>query len=181
MTGRLPGDDATTGNIRPGEASAGSLPPDEATTALALIRHRQEKVIDAVLVPGWYWWVVAAGMLAIGLAVDTHSRAVLAVVIPAAVVIIAGLTAAMIFGAWRHAQVRSSELLGNRGALAICGFVWLVVGLTLGIGFGLRAAGARLPATTATAVGGAALVIGGPWLMRWLRRIMLGNRAGGPP
>jgi hypothetical protein len=110
--------------------------------------------------------------------VDTRSATVLGVVIPVAVVVIAGLSAAMIFGAYRRVRVRSDELLGGRGALAIVGFVWLIVGLTLGIAFGLRAAGAPLPATIATLAGGAALVIGGPWLMRTLRGIMLGNRAG---
>ena len=157
---------------------SGQLQPDEATSALAEIGRQQEKVIDAVLVPAWYWWVVAAGMVAIGAAVDTHSAAVLAVVIPAAVVVIAGVTAAMIFGAYRRARVRDRELLGSRGALAIVGFTWLIVGLTLGLAFGLRAAGAHLPATIATVVGGAALVAGGPLLMRALRAIMLGNRAG---
>ncbi len=157
---------------------SGNLRPDEATSALAEIRQRQGNVIDAVLVPAWYWWAVAAGMVAIGAAVDTRDAVVLAVVIPAAVVLIAALTAGMIFGAYRHAQVRSSELLGSRGALAIVGFVWLVVALTLGIGFALRAAGSHLPATIATAAGGAALVTGGPFVMRWLRKIMLGNRAG---
>lgn len=157
---------------------SGHLQPDEAISALAEIRQRQEKVIDAVLVPAWYWWVVAAGMVAIGAAVDTRSPVVLAVVIPAAVAVIAALTAGMIFGAYRHAQVRSSELLGGRGALAIIALVWLAVALTLGIAFALRAAGAHLPATIATAAGGAVLVTGGPILMRKLRKIMLGNRAG---
>jgi hypothetical protein len=63
---------------------------------------------------------------------------VLAVVIPVAAVLIAALTAGMIFGAYRHARVRSSKLLGGRGAVAIVGFVWLVVALTLGIGLPLR-------------------------------------------
>jgi hypothetical protein len=157
---------------------SGHLQPDEATSALAQIRQQQGKVIDAVLVPSWYWWAVAAGMVAIGAATDTRAAVVLAVVIPIAAVLIAALTAAMIFGAYRHAQVRSSELLGGRGAVAIVGFVWLVVGLTLGIGFALRASGANLPATIATAIGGAVLVAGGPFLMRKLREIMLGNRAG---
>jgi hypothetical protein len=152
--------------------------PDEAATALAEIGRHQEKAIDAVLVPVWYWWVVAAGMVAIGAAVDTHSATVLAVVIPIAVVVIAGVTAAMIFGAYRRARVRDRELLGGRGAVAIVGFTWLIVGLTLGVAFGLRAAGAHLPATIATVIGGAALVTGGPLLMRTLRGIMLGNRAG---
>jgi len=156
----------------------GRLRPDEAASALAEIGRQQEKAIEAVLVPTWYWWVVAAGMVAIGAAADTHSTTVLGVVIPVAVVVIVALTAAMIFGAYRRVRVRSDELLGDRGALAIVGFVALIVGLTLGIAFGLRAAGAHLPATIATVIGGAALVIGGPLLMRALRGIMLGNRAG---
>ena len=156
----------------------GHLQPDEATSALVQIRHQQARVIEAVLVPAWYWWVVAAGMLAIGAATDTRDAVILAVVIPVAVTVMAALTAAMIFGAYRHAQLRSGDLLRGRGAIAIVGFVWLVVGLTLGIGFALRAAGTHIPATIATAAGGAALVTGGPHLMRRLRQIMLGNRAG---
>jgi hypothetical protein len=156
------------------------LQPDEAASALARINQRQGKVIDAVLVPAWYWWAVGAGMVAIGAAADTRDKVVLAVVIPIAAVLIAALTAGMIFGAYRHARVRSNELLGGRGAVAIVGFVWIVVALTLGIAFALRAAGADLPATIATAIGGAALVAGGPLLMRKLRDIMLANRAGQP-
>jgi len=156
----------------------GRLRPDEATSALAEIARQQDKAIEATLVPAWYWWAVAAGMVAIGAAVDSHSAVVRGVVITVAVVVIAGLTAAMIFGSYRRVRVRSNELLGGRGAVAIVGFVWLIVGLTLGIAFGLRAAGAPLPGTIATVIGGAALVIGGPLLMRALRAIMLGNRAG---
>lgn len=44
--------------------------PDQAAAALADIRQRQQHVIDAVLVPPWHWWVVAAGMVAIGVAAD---------------------------------------------------------------------------------------------------------------
>jgi len=99
-------------------------------------------------------------------------------VIPVAVVVLAPLTGAMIFGACRRARIRSSELLGARGALAIVGFVWLIVGLTLGCGVALRSAGSSAPATIGTAIGGAALVTGGPVLGRWLRRTMLANRDG---
>jgi hypothetical protein len=154
------------------------MQPDEAASALAGIREQQKQVIHAVLVPAWYWWAVAAGMVVIGAATDTRRVAVLAVAIPVAVVIIAALTLGMIFGTYRRAQVRSAELLGDRGALLIVGFVWLVLGLTLGIGFGLRAAGVPAPATIATAIGGAALAASGPPLMRRLRTIMLSNRAG---
>src|SRR5215469_1101753 len=43
----------------------------EAAAALAEIQRRQDHVIKAVLVPGWYWWAMAAGMVAIGAARDT--------------------------------------------------------------------------------------------------------------
>jgi hypothetical protein len=74
--------------------------------------------------------------------------------------------------------VRSSDLLGPRGALAIVGFVGLIVGLTLGAGFGLRAAGVSAPATIATVIGGVAMIVAGPLLARWLPGTMLANRAG---
>src|SRR5260221_4232937 len=121
--------------------------PDEAADSLAEVRRRHRQLIDAVLIPGWYWWVVAAAMLAIGLATDTRRSVVLAIVIPIAVAVIATLTVGMIFG-----------------AASIVGFVWLVVGLTLGSGFALGAAGSSAPATIATVIGGAALLIGGPGL-----------------
>jgi len=152
--------------------------PEEAASALAAIRRQQEQVIDAVLVPAWYWPAVGAAMVAIGAAVDSHRTVVLAVVIPVAVVALVAMTGAMIFGAYQGAQV-GSQLLSERGAVYIVGFVWLVVGLTLGCAFGLRAAGTPWPATIATALGGVALASGGPWLMRRLRAIMLRNRAGG--
>jgi len=61
---------------------------------------------------------------------------------------------------------------------AILGFVALIVGCSLGIAFGLRAAGVSYPATIGCGVGGLVMGLGGPVLNRQLRRIMLGNRAG---
>jgi FtsH-binding integral membrane protein len=158
---------------------SGSVQPDEAASSLADVRRRQQQVIDAVMIPLWYWWVVAASMIAIGAAVDTKRVAVLATVLPVAIALVAGLTLAMILGAYRRARVRSSELLGGRGALSIVGFVWLVVGASLGTAYALRAAGAVEPATIGTAVGAILMVTGGPVLGRWLRQVMLANRAGG--
>ena len=152
--------------------------PDNAAAALAEIGRRQTQVIEAVLVPGWYWWAVGAAMVVIGAAADYRHTVVLAVAIPVAALVIAGLTGAMIFGAYRRVRVRDTDLLGGRGAVAIVGLVGLVVGLTLGVGFGLRALGSPAPATIATAVGAVVLAAGGPLLMRRLRRIMLGRRAG---
>jgi len=156
-------------------------PPDSTDAARALheIGRRQGQVIEAVLVPVWYWWVVAAGMIAIGAAADTKRPVVLAVVIPLAVLAIVGLTVAMILGIYRSVQVHGATLLRGRGAIAIVGLDWLVVGLSLGAAFGSRAAGSRVAGTIGTVVGAAALVIAGPAVMRYLRRLMLSQRSGG--
>ena len=168
------------GYAQPDEAanSLTSMDPDEAANSLAEVRRRQQQVIDALSIPLWYWWVVAVAMVAIGAAADTRRPAVLATVLPVAIVVLAGPTGAMIFGAYRRARVRSSELLGPRGALAIGGFIWLVVGVSLAVAFALRAAGVAVPATIGTAAGGMIMVIGGPLLGRRLRQLMLANRAG---
>ena len=68
--------------------------------------------------------------------------------------------------------------LGKVLALLIVGTVWLIVGLTIGVAFGLRALGSPAPGTIATAGCGAALIVCGPRLMRRLRRIMMSRRAG---
>ena len=159
--------------------------PDEASAALAQIRDHQEQVIRTALIPTWYWWAIGVGMVATGAAVDTRRPVVLAVVIPIVALCMAALTMAMIFGVGRGARIKSNELLGGRGALLIVSFDWLIVGLTLGLAFGLRALGASEPATTATAVGAVVLVTRGPALARRLNKIMMSNRAGlertGPP
>jgi len=117
-------------------------------------------------------------MVVIGAAADYRRTIVLAVAIPVAVIAIVAMTGGMISGAHRRVRVRDAELLGGSGAVAIVSLVGLIVALTLGVGFGLRALGSPAPATIATTVGAAALVAGGPLLMRRLRRIMLGRRAG---
>ena len=156
----------------------GSQHPEDAASALEDIAHTQGRVIDAVLVPAWYWWTVSAAMVVIGAAADYRHPVATATAISIAAAAVAALTGAMIFGAYRRVRVRDAALLGDRGALVIVGLVGLIVGFTLGLGFGLRALGSPAPATIAAAAGGALLVVTGPALMRYLRRIMRGNRAG---
>ena len=54
----------------------------EAAAGLAKIQRRQEQVIKAVLVPVWYWWAIAAAIVAIGAARDSGNLVVQAIVIP---------------------------------------------------------------------------------------------------
>lgn len=148
-----------------------AMEPVEAREALAEMERRQEQVIEGALVPNWYWWAVALLSVGLGVGVDTRD--------PAAVAATAGifgvgmplLTVWIAFGGRRHVKVHE-RLLGSRGAGLIVGFVWLVVGGTLGLAFALQVANVRFAGTLSTLACAIVLVVGGPALMRRLREIM---------
>lgn len=150
---------------------------DDATRALGEIRMHQQQVIDQATVPGWYWWAVGALMVVLAAGVDIRTPAALGAAIPVFVVGLLSATGAAVSGQFRQARLRNGLLDGGAVAI-ILGFVAVIVAGTLGIAFALRAAGVHYPATLACLAGGIAMGLGGPVLMRTLRRIMLGNRAG---
>lgn len=155
------------------------LRPDEAAQALAEIEQRQEQVIELAIIPTWFWWATAG--LEVGLAAGIESRQPLAMglAIGGFVVGVLAATGLVVVHALRRAQPRHnlvSDLLGPSGVLAILGFVATVLAVSLPTGFALEAAGAAYPATWGTLTGAVVMVIGGPLLMRHLRRIMLANR-----
>jgi hypothetical protein len=150
-----------------GAANAG------AAAELAGIHRRQERVIKAVLVPVWYWWVIAAGIVAIGAARDSGDLVVQAVTIPLAVLVMAVLTGVMIPAVRHRVQVNSTTQPGARGVAAISGLIVLVDGVIVGTAAGLAAARFPHPATIGTAAGAAVIVIAGPLVNAYVRRLML--------
>ena len=147
----------------------------EAAAELAEIQRRQGQVIKAVLVPVWYWWAMAAGMIAIGAARDSHDLVVLAVTIPLAVLVMVVLTGAMIPEVRRRVQVHSAAQPGARGAAAIFGLIVLVNAVTIATASSLAANRVSYPLTIGYAAGAAVFVIAGPLVNRYLRSLMLGK------
>jgi hypothetical protein len=148
-----------------------TVDPGEANSALSEIGRRQGEVIDQSLVPAWYWWAVALPTVGLGVVVDTRNAVAIA---SAALVFALGaalLTAWVIVGGLRGVKVHDA-LLGPRGAGLIVAFVGLLVGGTIGLAFVMQAANVPDPATISTIACGIALVLGGPALMRSLRRLM---------
>jgi hypothetical protein len=145
----------------------------EAAAALAEIKRRQERVIKTVLVPVWYWWVMAGGMVAIGAARDTGNGVVEAVTIPLAVLVMAGLTARTIPAVRRRVQVHSTTQPGARGAAAIFALIVLVDVAIVATAASLAAAHDPDPGKIGTAAGAAVIVIGGPLVNRYLSALML--------
>jgi hypothetical protein len=149
---------------------------DDAAAALTEIHRRQQQVIDQATVPGWYWWAVGALMVVLAAGVDTRTPAAVGGAVTVFVIGLLSATGAMVRGQFRARL--ANGLLDGRGVAAILGFVAVIVGGALGLAFALRAAHVHYPATLACLAGGVAMGLGGPVLMRSLRRIMLGNRAG---
>jgi hypothetical protein len=150
--------------------------PDEAARALDEIRHRQAQVIDVATIPNWYWWTIGALMVVLAAGVDSRRPLAIGVCVVVFVATLLVATLRVVSGALR-AQLRN-DLIGARGVFTILGFVGVVVGISLAVGFSLRAAGIGYAATFGNAAGAILLVTGGPVLTRALRRIMLANRAG---
>lgn len=153
------------------------LEAGDAARELAEIEKRQAGVIDAVLVPRWYWWAVGVLIVPIGLAADSHQRTATAVVAVVMALVIAGLSVWMISGAYPGARIHPAAL-GAAGPLYIVGFVCLVVGVSLVVAFGLQAAGVGYPGTIGTVLAAVMLIVGGPILMSRLRRTMVARTAG---
>jgi hypothetical protein len=148
----------------------------DAAGELAEINRRQAGVIEAVLVPRWYWWAVGLLLIPLGVAADLHDRRAAPIVVIAVAVTIAALTLWMITGAYRGARIHSSTL-GSGGSLYIVGFVWLVVGTTLLFAFGLQFERMPYPGTLGTVLAAVMLIVGGPMLMARLRRSMVERSA----
>jgi hypothetical protein len=159
---------------QPQPAGSGSAGTD-AAAELAAIQQRQEHVIKTTLVPVWYWWAIAAALVAIGAARDSHDTVVLAITIPLAVLFIAALIIATTPEVRRRVKVHSAAQPGGRGAAAIAGLIVLIIAVTIAIAASLAASRVPYPLTIGYAAGGAVLVIGGPLVNRYLGRLMLSN------
>ena len=145
----------------------------EAAAELAEIQRRQERVIKTALIPFWYWWTLAAPIVAIGAARDSRNLVVQATVIPLAVLVMVVVIAAGIPELRRRVKVHSAPQIAARTVAAIFGMIALVDGAILGTAASLHAAHFRYPGTIGCAAGAAVLVIAGPLLNRYSRRLML--------
>jgi hypothetical protein len=151
------------------------IEPDEAARALVEVRSRQQRAVQAGVVPGWFWVSVAILVVVLSAGVDARRPLLVGL---AATVFALGLVATVGLLVVRLPVQIRNELIGPVGVLMIVGFVLALVGVTIGIAFTLRAAGLAYPATWASLFCAAGLVVGGPWLMRRLRAVVGGRTVG---
>lgn len=150
---------------------AQQINPAEAGRALDEIDLRRRQVVAEIDIPGWYWWGLALGWVALGL------------------VTIAGIpwlsvAATVGFGALhsavanrvidgRHGSRRltvRSNVVGRHVRALVIGFLLVLVSLTIGIALVADALAAPQPALIASIVVAIAVLVGGPRLLASVRR-----------
>jgi hypothetical protein len=151
--------------------------PEEAARVPNEIGQRQAQVIQQAIIPTWYWWAVAVLMVAFAVAIDTRQSLIVGIGVTVFVVGVLSTTGWMVVRVVRSAQPRN-DLLGPGGVIAILGFVAVANGVSLTIGFLLKASGVAYAASSGVAVTAVMLGVGGPLLMRYLQGLMLANRTG---
>lgn len=150
---------------------ASPIEPGDAAAALAEVRRQESRVIGAAIVPRWFWWVVGAASVGLGVVVDGRSAGPIAIAAVVYALGVAGLSVWLILGGRGHVKVNEG-FLGPEGASLIVGFVGIVVLGSIATAFALIGLGVAWPATLATLACAAGLVIGGPALMRRLSVVM---------
>ena len=158
---------------------ANEVHPDEAAGALTEIARRRAQVATLAIIPTWFWWAITILMVGFSVAAETRRPLVIGIASAAFVLGILVVTGRLVLSIIGRAKPRD-DLLGPAGVLAILGFVATILAVSLPASFALEAAGVRYPATAGILLAGIIMVVGGPLLMRYLRRLMLTNRAGGP-
>jgi hypothetical protein len=153
--------------------------PDEAAGALTEIARRRAQVVTLTIVPTWFWWAIAVLMVGFSFAIEVGRPLVTGIATTVFVVGILIVTGRLVLGVIGRAQPRH-DLIGPAGVLAILGFVAGTLAVSLPTSFALKAAGFGYPATAGVLLSAIVMVVGGPLLMRYLRRLMLDSPAGGP-
>src|SRR3954451_21333571 len=144
---------------------------DEARAALRTIERSRLRVIDEVGVPGWYWWGLALGWIALSVISDVGP-----VWLPALAPIVFGaahaaLAPRVINGrhASRDLSVRAT-LAPPHLARTIIGALLALAALTVGVALLAQADGAEHPSTIAGVLVAVIIVLGGPLLLSTARQ-----------
>ena len=145
--------------------------PSEARSALDTVERSRLRVIDEIDVPGWYWWGLALGWIALGVIADVGPDRLSAVATFAFGAIHAGVAPRVISGrhASRDLSVGAAVAPPHLARIVIAALVALGA-LTVGLALVAGADGADHPATIASVIVAVIVVLGGPLLLARTRK-----------
>ncbi|HEY6745812.1 MAG TPA: hypothetical protein VI357_08835 [Mycobacteriales bacterium] len=147
------------------------LTGEEARAALDAVEQGRRRVIAEIDLPGWYWWGMGAGWIALGVLSDLGNPWVSAVATIAFGAAHASIAPRVISGRHRTGALSVSADVAGRQVprLVISGLIAMVI-LTIGAALAVNADGTRHPAIVASVFAAAIIVLGGPQLLAGVRR-----------
>ena len=143
----------------------------EARAALGTIERSRRQVIDEIDMPGWYWWGLALGWIALGVLTDLRHPWLTAAAALVFGAVHSAVAPRVISGRHRtpHLSVRA-DVVGRRVPVLVLGGLIGLALVTIAAALAANADGAGHPVTMASCVVAVSIVLGGPHLMAVVRR-----------
>jgi putative flippase GtrA len=145
--------------------------PLEARAALDTVEKGRMRVIDEIDLPGWYWWGVALGWIALGVLTDVAAPWIATVATFLYGAIHASVASRVLSG--RHGSNRLSvraDVAGHETARFVIAGLVALAGVTIVAAVLAQADGAEHPVTMASILSAVIVLLGGPRLLELVRR-----------
>jgi hypothetical protein len=144
---------------------------EEAQSALRTVDRERQRVIEQVDLPGWYWWGLAGGWIALGVIADLKHGWLTTVATFVFGAVHSALAPRVVDG--RHGSDRlrvGRDVVGRKVSTIVLGGLVVLAGVTIAASLALSADGARHPVTIASVFVAVIIVLGGPRLLALTRR-----------
>ena len=147
-----------------------SLSNAEAQVALHEVEGGQQRVIDQIGMPRWYWWGLAACWIGLGVLTDVANAWLVAVATVAFGAVHSAVSQRLLAGRQRTGDVRvRADVVGKRAPLLVFGFLILLGGVTVAAALAAYWDGAGHAATLASILVAVIILLGGPRVMAAIR------------
>jgi hypothetical protein len=142
----------------------------EARLALHEVAQAEQRVIDQIGMPWWYWWGLASCWIGLGVAADVANAWVTLGATLTFGAVHAMVSSRLLGGRQRTRNVKvRAEVAGRRAPVLIFGFLVGLGAVTVAAALLAYADGAEHPATLASVAVAVAILLGGPRLMAAIR------------
>ncbi|MEW5811829.1 MAG: hypothetical protein AB1925_20540 [Actinomycetota bacterium] len=149
------------------------ITPADAHAALDAVEHATTKVLDEVGLPRWYWWLLAVAWVVLGVTGDLGPQWLAVAATVGFGVFHSTIAARRLSGRQRTDRLQvSADIVSRRLPVVIIGMLVALVAVTIAAGFALDADGARHPGIAAAVLVAVIVGLGGPEILRVLRRWM---------
>ena len=146
------------------------ITPADARAALDAVDHAKAQVVDEVGLPRWYWWLLAAAWVVLGVIGDLGPQWLTIAATVAFGVLHSTIASRRLSGRRRTDRLQvSADTAGRRIPAVVIGMLIGLVALTIGAGFALGADGDRHPGIASGVFVAAVVGLGGPEMLRVLR------------